>query len=88
MLYACDKIYNKYIAVAQRYISTQPPVFFHIVLVSTNINVLFSMTSIIHLLCSAVVEESCLMLSGKKNEIPPDMTHDLMPKIDWDGGTH
>ena len=62
-LYACVKIYNDYIAVIQRYWPAQPSVFSHILIMSAKNNVLFFNSSIMYLLCSAVVLESSLMSS-------------------------
>ena len=45
-------------------------------------------SSIMSLLCSYVVTASCLLSSDKKNERPPDVTHDMISKIDWVGVTH
>ena len=88
MLYECAKIDNKYSAVAQQYYSAQPSLFSHIVLMSANNIVLFCNRSIICLLCSDVVAESCLVSTDKNNERPPEVTHDMVPTIDRGGVTH
>ena len=66
MLYARDNIDNNYNAVAHIYISERPYVFYHILILFIINNFLFCNSSIIFLLCVAIVLSSCLLLYNEK----------------------
>ena len=84
----CAKIDSKYNESTPMYWSAQAPLFSQIVLRPTKQSFLFCNISIMSLMCADVVEESCLLLSEKINEIKDYVTNYLMTTTGSSVATH